>query len=228
MITLQPGYNEVVWTGASQPLQGVAWLSIIDRAYGRNLTTGSGFVGYSRGDLFPTLSALSQGANYLLFVTESYVLADATATASGAFPAFNGYVPTAATPALPVPQTGPGFVASAIAAAAIIGGMLVARVDSGVVPYSAGSLDLAHLLFGVALNNALAGGQVSVQRGGYILYPGLGLVPGQTLFAGTNGGFTGNSRGQAFSQVVGRAISADEFMYQPESLIILSPSSPTV
>jgi hypothetical protein len=227
MIVLQPGYNEIVWTGPPQPLQGLPWLPIISRAYGRNLVTGSGFIGYSRGDLFPSLSMLSTGANYLLFVTESYTLAAADAATTGTFPAFNGYVPAVTTPPV-VPQTGPGFIATGVAAVSIIGGMLVARTMAGLVPYDTSSLNLIHLLFGVALNSAAPGGAVSVQRGGYILYPGLGLPVDQTLFAGLGGRFSTNSRAMAFSQIVGRAISPDELVYQPESLTILYPYSLSV
>jgi len=215
MIALKPGYNEVVWTGASQPLQGLPWLSIIDRAYGRNLTTGSGFIGYSRGDLFPTLSTLETGANYLLFVTEAYDLAEANKAETGTFPAFNGYVPaTGATPTVPVVNAPiPGTVNSQTAAAIIIGGTLVARVDEGLVPYSTIDTKLRYLLFGFALNSAMPGGTVQVQRSGHVTYPGLGLVPGATLLAGDNGRIVYSNEGMAVHHVVGRATSDDSFSF---------------
>lgn len=222
-------FTAIRWTAATQPIAGVAWAAAIDSAYTKNPVTNAGYVGYTRGAKFPSLTTFLPGVDYLIYANESYALADADAAPAGAFAAFVGYTPPVAAPAPTTPAVPtPGFVATATAAAPIIGGSIVARTADGVVPHSAKNLDLIHLLFGIALNSALPGGSVSVQRGGYVLYPGLGLIPDTTLFVGDNGKFVTSNEGLAFSQVVGRAISPDELIYQPEAITILYPFSLSV
>lgn len=102
MITLQTGYNEFIWTGPRQRLQDLAWLTLIERARGHNLTTSSGFVGYDRGDLYASLDAFVSGASYLVLVTGPVALADAVAS-EGSFPAFDDYVPASGNQTLPTP-----------------------------------------------------------------------------------------------------------------------------
>jgi hypothetical protein len=216
MIALKPGYNEIRWTAAPQPLQGLVWLALIERAYGRNLATGTGFIGYDRGDRYPNLSAFATDASYLVFVTAAYDLPEAVAAEAGSFPAFNGYVPTPAPtmPARPsVPATIPGTVNAQTAAVDIIGGTLVARTDEGLIPYSTRTTELRYLLFGFALNSALAGGTVQVQRNGHVTYPGLGLTPGATLLAGDNGRIVYSSEGMGVHHVIGRATTDDSFSF---------------
>jgi hypothetical protein len=225
-------YTAVRWTAKTQAIKDLVWLALINKAYGVNPVTGVGYVGYTRGDRYPTLATFVQGVDYLLDVSSDYALDEANAAPDGAFAAFDGYVPpagstTPATPSTPTTPTSPtpGFIASAIAAQPIIGGSLVARTAEGIVPHSSKDLSLIHLLFGIALNNALPGDVVNVQRGGYILYPGLGLTPGTMLFVGDNGKLVPSNKGLAFSQIVGRAISPDEFIYQPEAITVLHPFS---
>lgn len=224
MITLPIGFTAVTWTGADTPIASLADVASISRVFTVNPVTNTGFWGYQRGGLYPTLSMLRTGVNYLVNASAPFTLMDAVGAPS-AFASFPGYTAPGATTPATNPATGPGFVATAIAANNVIGGTLVARIADGVLPYDATNLAHRYLLFGVALNSALPGGMVSVQRGGYVTYPGLTLTPGMVLVAGANGQITTTTDGLAFSQVIGKAISADEFIYQVEDVTTLSPNT---
>jgi len=216
MIALAPGYNAVRWTGEKQMIRALDWAPLINRVYTRNPTTGNGFVGNTKGDLFPTLTAFEPGVDYLIDMLGSYDLMRGTLAPTGAFAAFDGYTPVESGISMPDPVTPgsiPGTVNSQIAAAQIIGGTLVARLAQGLVPYSTATTNLRYLLFGFALNSAGPGETVQVQRNGYVTYPGLGLTPGATLFAGDNGQLVYSNEGMAVHHVVGRAETDDSFSF---------------
>lgn len=226
MIPLVVGYNAMRWQRPTQAIRALPWLALINRIYTRNPSTTTGYIGYTKDDLYPTLTTLDPDVDYLVDMLGTYDLMGAAPAPAGSFAAFTGYVPAVpAAPTAPVTNTGPGFVATGTAANPITAGMLVARILDGLVPYSARTLKYQHLLFGVALNSAAPGQAVNVQRGGYVLVPGYNLPTTGTLFAGDEGALVSTNIGMAFSQVVGRALNADSFVYQPEAITLLIPNN---
>jgi len=216
MINLAPNaFTAITWTDAAQAISDLPWVSLIVRAYGHNLATNSGFINYVQGNQFPSLRRFETGIDYLVFVSAPYALSEAVAAPAGAFPAFPGYNPVIVTPTAPVSSGAiPGTVNAQTAAVTIIGGTLVARVANGLIPYSTKSAtEQRYLLFGFALNSALAGGTVQVQRNGIVTYPGLGLIPGATLLAGDNGRIVYSAEGMAIHHVIGRAVTDDSFSF---------------
>ncbi|OWP62902.1 hypothetical protein CDA63_11835 [Hymenobacter amundsenii] len=109
-----------------------------------------------------------------------------------------------------------------LADVAILVGQLVARSATGIYPYSAANLAHRHALLGVALSSASAGTAVRVQTEGLATIPGWGLVTGTTYRAGNGGALATASAGLAFSQIIGRAVTADSLLFQPQSIIKLS------
>jgi len=227
MIKLEIGYNAVRWTAPSQFIRELDWAPLINRAYTRNPTTGAGFIGNTKGDLFPTLTTFEPNVDYLLEMLGSYNLLRGVLAPAGAFPAFDGYTPVnpdTSTTSPTTPGSVPGTVNAQIAAAQIIGGTLVARLAQGLVPYSTHDTELRYKLFGFALNSAGPGESVQVQRNGYVTYPGLGLKPGATLLAGENGQIVYSSDGMAVHHVIGRAETDDSFSFSSSyTTISLNP-----
>lgn len=222
MMKLVAGYNAVRWTAATQAIRSFAGAPLMNRVYTRNPNTGAGFIGNTKGDLFPTLATFETGVDYLIEMLASYTLTEGTAAPAGSFSAFPGYTP-ATDAATPLPPTGsiPGTVNSQIAAAQIIGGRLVARTAQGLVHYSTLDASLRYKLFGLALNSAVPGGVVQVQRNGYVTYPGLGLRPGATILAGDDGQLVYSNEGMAVHHVVGRAETDDSFSFSSSYTTIL-------
>lgn len=111
---------------------------------------------------------------------------------------------------------------TALADSNILVGQLVAKSATGLYPYSAASLAHRHALLGVALSSASAGAVVRVQTEGQATIPGWGLVPATTYRAGANGLLATTTTGLAFSQIIGRAITADSLLFLPQSIIKIS------
>ena len=216
MIQLPEGFSAIQWTGQLVLIRTLPWILRVNKIYARNPVTGTGYIGYDRNDLYPSLTAFVPGIDYLVDMLSGYLLPEAVTAPAGVFSAFPGYVPVAVAvpdPASSTPTPIPGTVNTGTAASIIIGGTLVARVEAGIVPYSTTTLDLRYLIFGFALNSSLAGGVVQVQRSGVVQYPGLGLEPNRTLLAGANGRIVYTSEGMAVHHVIGRSLSDDTFVY---------------
>ncbi len=129
--------------------------------------------------------------------------------------------PAPAVAPVPAPATGTSLTLTLTATQTVVGGQLLARVGGNLVPYDAANAALAGALVGVALNTANAGQSVRVQEGGDVTVLGWGLVPDAVYFAGPNGSLVRTDAGLAFSQFVGRALSADALFFDPQTAFIL-------
>lgn len=121
---------------------------------------------------------------------------------------------------LPAPVL-PSFVP--VAMPIPIGSVLGYTETTGAVLYDATLSDEGQALFGISTTSAPAGQQVQVfqQHGSTLTIPNWGLLAGHTYFAGPKGTLVTSDQGLFFSQIIGRAITADTFLYQPEDLVIL-------
>lgn len=104
-----------------------------------------------------------------------------------------------------------------------IGTVIGLTEATGAVLYDASQPDDEQALYGIAMTSAPAGQQVKVFQtpGGVLTIPNWGLIAGQTYFAGPNGTLVTSDAGLYFSQILGRAITADSLLYQPEDITIL-------
>jgi hypothetical protein len=105
-------------------------------------------------------------------------------------------------------------------------GSLVAYNNHGAtVLYDAASDPDTQTLYGIATTNGTAGNQVRVYQrpGATLTIPAWGLQAGRTYFAGPAGKLVTSDQGLFFSQVIGRALTTDTLLYQPEDLVILLP-----
>jgi hypothetical protein len=129
------------------------------------------------------------------------------------------------TPASPLPPMAPPVLPQFVMVSMNIplGTVLGLTEATGAVLYDATLPDDEQALYGIAMTSAPAGQQVKVFQtpGGLLTIPNWGLIPGQTYFAGPNGTLVTTDKGLYFSQILGRAITADSLLYQPEDLTIL-------
>lgn len=218
-MVLVRGYNAIRWQAATQLIAVVPCIALVSIVYTDNPNTGAGYLTYQPGDLLSNMQRFVQGRDYLVLMLDACELLGAVAAPVGAFKDFPGYIaPTPdIAPVLPVGRTEIG-----VAGEPILGGRLVAQTPIGLRHYSSAILEHEHFLFGVALNSALVGGSVSVRRPGYVRYDGWGLPPGALLLAGADGRLVTQVSATSFYQVIGRALSSDELLYQPETVVILS------
>ena len=107
------------------------------------------------------------------------------------------------------------------AATLLVAGRLVALIKGNYVPYDAANRAHAGSLFGLALTTGNASQLVQVRREGTALIVGLGLSPDADYFAGAQGQLVQDPAGLAFSQLIGRAASADQLLYAPQDIFIL-------
>lgn len=101
-------------------------------------------------------------------------------------------------------------------------GTLVALNDQGaVVRYDAAKSPDGQALMGIAITNGTAGQQVQVQSSGQVHIDGWNLKAGTTYLAGPAGTLVTTNQGLYFSQVIGRALSPDDFSLNPQEQVIL-------
>lgn len=114
--------------------------------------------------------------------------------------------------------TGPAYLT---AAEAIVSGQLVGVIAGQAVGYDVSKRNHAYTLVGIAQTSAQTGSQVEIATGPNVHITSWGLTPGATYRAGLSGQLiTGNeASGATFSQVIGRATTADDFIFRPQFVI---------
>lgn len=103
----------------------------------------------------------------------------------------------------------------------LFAGQAIALIGGLAMRYDASQSNHKYTLVGIALNSALTGTVLAIATGPTVTVPGWGLTPGATYRAGLAGRLlTGSSDPAAvFSQIIGRAVSENEFVFTPQLII---------
>ena len=107
-------------------------------------------------------------------------------------------------------------VADFLAAELLVASRLVAIIGGRQVPYDASNRAHAGALLGVALTTANPSQLAKVSLSGPATVIGWGLSPDVDYFAGPSGVLVRDPTGLAFAQLIGRALSADTLLYEPQ------------
>lgn len=116
--------------------------------------------------------------------------------------------------------SGGGSVTGA-AAVTISAHLAVAASTAGVVPGDSQNTALAGAVIGISATAANAGGSVTVQTSGPLVFSGWSWTAGQPVYAGANGVLTQTPPATGFLQVVGIAQASDTVIVGVEAPFIL-------
>lgn len=103
----------------------------------------------------------------------------------------------------------------------LFAGQAIALIGGQAMRYDASQASHKYALIGIALSSVLPGTVLAIATGPTVIVPGWGLTPGATYRAGVAGRLVTGSPDPAavFSQIIGRAVSENEFVFSPQIII---------